>query len=304
MSRNPLDVGCLRLFDQTARHQNLTRAAAALGVSQPALSYRIRQVEERLGVRLFHRRHRGLVLTREGETLQRAVRQGLEHLDEAVQSIQHRATTPVVRLVTDFAFATFRLMPLMARFRREHPEIDVQIVATQSLLPGIENDNELAVIFGNRGDMEGEAQLLVPERATTVCSREFRERHGPFDDPARLLEVPLIHLEGGEGDRWFTWESWLAAAGVADHSSAGSLSFNTYTLAIQAAQSGQGVAIGWLGLIDELLASGTIVNACETTLDSDRGYWLSQKPAPPPEVELVSDAVIRQLKMPPAPGAA
>lgn len=298
MSRNPLDVGCLRLFDQAARHQNLTRAAAALGMSQPALSYRMRQIEKLLGVPLFHRRHRGLVLTREGQILQRAVRQGLEHLDEAVQLVQQRATTPVVRLITDFAFATFRLMPLMARFRRENPEIDVQIVATQSLLPFIENDNDLAILFGNRGDMDGEAQLLVPERATTVCSPGFRERLGPIGHPAQLLDLPLIHLEGGEGDRWFTWESWFAAAGVADHSSTGSLSFNTYTLAIQAAQGGQGVAIGWLGLIDELLASGTIVQVCETTFDSDRGYWLSEKPSPPPEVELVSEAVIRELKMP------
>lgn len=298
MPRNPLDVGCLRLFDQAARHQNLTRAAAALGMSQPALSYRIRQIEELLGVLLFHRRHRGLVLTREGETLQRAVRQGLEHLDEAVQLVQQRATTPVVRLITDFAFATFRLMPLMARFRRENPGIDVQIVATQALLPGIKTDSELAILFGNRGDMEGETQLLVPERATTVCSPGFWEHHGPFDHPAQFLSVPLIHLEGGEGDRWFTWESWLAAAGIADHSSAGSLSFNTYTLAIQAAQSGQGVAIGWLGLIDELLASGTIVEACKTSFDSGRGYWLSQNRSPPPEVKLVSEAVIQGLKTP------
>lgn len=296
MPQNPLDVGCLRVFDHAARHQNLTRAAVSLGMTQPALSYRIRQIEEILGVPLFHRRHRGLALTREGEVLQRAVRQGLERLDEAVQSIQQTAATPVVRLVTDFAFATFRLMPLMARFRRKHPEIDVQIVATQSLLPGAENDNELAILFGNRGDMEGEAQLLVPERATTVCSPGFRERHGPFDCPEQLLEVPLIHLEGGEGDRWFTWGSWLAAAGVTDHAPAGSLSFNTYTLAIQAAQSGQGVAIGWHGLIDELLASGTIVKACETTLDSERGYWLLEKSSPPPEVKLVSEAVIRELK--------
>lgn len=295
MANNPLDVGCLRLFDVAARHRNLTHAAAALGMTQPALSYRIRQIEELLGVRLFRRRHRGLVLTREGETLQRAVRQGLEHLDEAVQSIRRRAGTPVVRLITDFAFATFRLMPLMARFRREHPEIDVQIVATQSLSPGLEHENDLAILFGNRSHMEHPARLLVPERVGTVCAPGFRARHGPFPRPEALLDVPLIHLEGG-GTRWFTWESWLAAAGVPDHASAGSVSFNTYTLAVQAAQSGQGVALGWHGLVEELLANGTLVTACDVTLTSDRGYWLLQNPAPPPEVNLVARSVIRELK--------
>ncbi|WP_274425672.1 LysR substrate-binding domain-containing protein [Chelativorans sp. YIM 93263] len=296
MSTNPLDVGCLRLFEQTARHQNLTRAAEALGVTQPALSYRIRQIEELLGVTLFHRRHRGLALTREGEVLQRAVSQGLESLDDAVNSIRQRAATPTVRLITDFAFATFRLMPLVARFRREHPAIDVQIVATQSLLPRIENEHDLPILFGARSDMPGEAQLLIPERVTTVCSSAFRGRRGPFASPEQLLDVPLIHLEGDEGGRWFTWESWFAAAGIAEHASAASLSFNTYTLAIQAAQSGQGVALGWHGLIDDQLASGTIVQACDLALDSDRGYWLLQKPASPPEVELVAETLVRGLK--------
>lgn len=294
MANNPLDVGCLRLFDVAARNRNLTHAAAQLGMTQPALSYRIRRIEELLGVRLFQRRHRGLTLTREGEALQRAVRQGLEQLDEAVRSISRRAGTPVVRIITDFAFATFRLMPLMARFRRDHPEIDVQIVATQSLSPGIEHDNDLAILFGSRNDMQGEARLLVPERVTTVCSPAFRERFGPFMRPERLLEVPLIHLEGG-GLRWFTWESWLAEAGVPDHPSAGSLSFNTYTLAMQAAQTGQGVALGWHGLVDELLAGGTIVEACNVTLTSDRGYWLVQNPSPPAEVGQVAQAVLDEL---------
>src|SRR3546814_10913774 len=85
MSGNPLDSGCLRPFDVVAHHRNLSRAAAALGMTQPALSYRIRQMEDVLGVQLFRRRPRGLELTSEGETLQTAVRQGLrseEHTSE------------------------------------------------------------------------------------------------------------------------------------------------------------------------------------------------------------------------------
>lgn len=295
MPFNPLDVGCLRLFELTARHQNLTRAATELGMTQPALSYRIRQIEELLGVRLFHRRHRGLTLTREGEILQRAVQQGLEQLDEAVQSIRERATKPVVRIITDFAFATFRLMPLIARFRREHPDIEVQIVATQSLPSWLESADDLAILFGNRNEMGRQARLLVPERVTTVCAPDFRERLGPFDTPDHLLSVPLIHLEGDDGGRWFTWQSWLAAAGVTEHTSVGSLSFNTYTLALQAAQSGQGVALGWDGLVDDLLAAGVLVHACDMALETDRGYWLVQQASPSPEVEQVAGSLVAHL---------
>jgi putative choline sulfate-utilization transcription factor len=278
MSRNPLDTGCLRLFDAAARHRNLSHAAAALGMTQPALSYRIRQMEDLLNVRLFRRRHRGLELTGEGETLQVAVRQGLERLDEAVEVIRRRVRTPSVRLATDFAFAAFRLMPQVASFRRANPGLDVQIVAGQSLAPGMAADADLAVLFGDRDDFsEGFAdapRLLMPERVTPVCTPGFRARFGPFEHIEQLLAVPLVHLEDDGGDRWFTWQSWFAQAGVPYRPTVSSLSFNTYTLAIQAVLAEQGVALGWTGLVDDLLSSRALVPAFDATLGSRRGYWL------------------------------
>jgi putative choline sulfate-utilization transcription factor len=293
MSANPLDSGCLRPFDVVARHRNLSRAAAALGMTQPALSYRIKQMEALLGVQLFRRRPRGLELTSEGETLQTAVRQGLERLDEAVQAIRRRARTPTVRLATDFAFAAFRLMPRVPEFRRANPEIDVQIVASQSLAPGIEADVDLAVLFGDRDDFAasfaGDLRLLLPERATAVCTPGFLARFGPFERLEQLLAVPLVHLEGDSGERWFTWPSWFAQAGVTYRPAASSLSFNTYTLAIQAVLAEQGVALGWAGLVDDLIASGALVQACDATLGSRRGYWLLRPDgALAPEVERVA----------------
>jgi putative choline sulfate-utilization transcription factor len=293
MSANPLDSGCLRPFDVVARHRNLSRAAAALGMTQPALSYRIKQMEALLGVQLFRRRPRGLELTSEGETLQTAVRQGLERLDEAVQAIRRRARTPTVRLATDFAFAAFRLMPRVPEFRRANPEIDVQIVASQSLAPGIEADVDLAVLFGDRDDFAasfaGDLRLLLPERATAVCTPGFLARFGPFEHLEQLLAVPLVHLEGDSGERWFTWPSWFAQAGVAYRPAASSLSFNTYTLAIQAVLAEQGVALGWAGLVDDLIASGALVQACDATLGSRRGYWLLRPDgALAPEAERVA----------------
>lgn len=295
MSKNPLDIGCLRPFDAVARHRNLSRAAEALGTTQPALSYRIRQMEDQLGVALFRRRPRGLELTPEGETLQAAVRAGLERIDEAVQSIARRAGTPAVRLATDFAFAAFRLMPHVADFRRAHPGVDIHIVATQSLAPEIAEDVDLAVLFGDRDDFAaqfgGGMSLLLPERATAVCAPGFLKRFGPFDHVEQLLDVPLVHLDSDvdSGGRWFTWESWFEQAGVTRHPSASALSFNTYTLVMQAVLVEQGVALGWLGLVDDLLASGAVVQACDCTLGSPRGYWLlRRKGRQRPEVDLVA----------------
>jgi DNA-binding transcriptional LysR family regulator len=184
-------------------------------------------------------------------------------------------------------------MPSVADFRRAHPGIDVHIVATQSLSPGIESDVDLAVLFGDRDDFEGQfksgASLLIPERVTAVCAPGFLQRFGPFERVEQLLEVPLVHLESDSGDRWFTWESWFAQAGLPYRPTASSLSFNTYTLAMQAVLAEQGVALGWYGLVDDLLASGAVVQACDTSLGSDRGYWLLRPAGPvPPEVELIT----------------
>ena len=294
MSQNPLDLGCLRPFDVVARHGNLSRAAVALGMTQPALSYRIKQMEELLGVPLFRRRPRGLELTAEGLALQTAVRQGLERIDGAVQSICRRARTPTVRLATDFAFAAFRLMPRVADFRRANPGMDIHIVASQSLAPEIEEDVELAVLFGDRDDFaeqfDGEVSLLVPERATAVCAAGFREKYGPFASVDALLDLPLIHLEGDSRERWFTWDSWFDQAGVTRPPSASALGFNTYTLVMQAVLAEQGVALGWYGLVDDLLTSGAVVQACDCTLGSARGYWLLRRGKRlSPEAELVVD---------------
>lgn len=296
MSRNPLDIGCLRSFDAVARHRNLSRAAEALGTTQPALSYRIRQMEEQLGVALFRRRPRGLEVTPEGEVLQTAVRQGLERIDEAVQSIARRAGTPTVRLATDFAFAAFRLMPHVADFRRAHAGVDIHIVATQSLDPEIADDVDLAVLFGDRDDFAesfaGGMSLLIPERATAVCAPGFLKRFGPFEYVEKLLDVPLVHLDSDSdsGGRWFTWESWFDQAGVRRHPTASALSFNTYTLVMQAVLAEQGVALGWMGLVDDLLASGAVVRACDCTLGSPRGYWLlRRKGQQRAEVDLVAE---------------
>lgn len=292
MSDNPLEFGCLRPFDVVARHGNLSRAAAALGMTQPALSYRIKQMEDLLGVPLFRRRPRGLELTTEGEALQTAVRHGLERIDDAVQAICRRARTPTVRLATDYAFAAFRLMPRVADFRRANPGVDIHILATQSVAPGLENDVDLAVLFGDRDDFaaqfDGEMTLLVPERATAVCAPGFRDRFGPFDRLEQLLDVPLVHLEGDSSERWFTWDSWLDQAGVTGHPRASALGFNTYTLVMQAVLAEQGVALGWYGLVDDLLTTGAVVRACDCTLGNGRGYWLLRRRGRlSPEAELV-----------------
>ncbi|WP_309085006.1 choline sulfate utilization transcriptional regulator [Chelativorans sp.] len=274
MPERILDVGWLRIFDAVGRLGSLTRAAEELGLSQPAVSYQIKRIEEQLGVRLLHRLHGGSRLSEAGETLYRAVHSGLERIDEAAREIRRDASAPAIRIFTDYGFAAFWLMPRVADFRRLHLQVEVHIVASQGLGNLSEGNMDAAVLFGRKEDFPEGAQLLMPERVVPVCSPAFLARFGPFEHAAALSKAPLLHLDTTGKPRWFTWTSWLATHGIAREPAQGDLGLNTYSFVIQAALAEQGIALGWIGLVDALLASGTLVRVGPEVQRGDCGYWL------------------------------
>lgn len=274
MSERKLDIGWLRLFEAVGRLGSITAAGAELGLSQPAVSYQIRRIEEQVGAALISRLHRGSRLTEAGETLFRAVHAGLERLDDAVRDIRARAGSPVIRVFTDYGFASFWLMPRVADFRKLHPGIEVHVVASQGLDGALDGTADAAVLFGRKADFPDDARLLMPERVVPVCSPGFRARFGPFPDAESLAQQPLLHLDMAGRPRWFTWTSWLAAQGVSREPAQGDLGLNTYGFVIQAATAEQGIALGWLGLVDAHLANGTLVAVGPEVRRDDWGYWL------------------------------
>lgn len=274
MHERKLDIGWLRLFEAVGRLGSLTAAGAELGLSQPAVSYQIRRIEEQLGMALISRLHRGSKLTDAGETLFRAVHAGVERLDDAVRDIRARAGSPVIRVFTDYGFASFWLMPRVADFRKLHPGIEVHVVASQGLDGAFDGTADAAILFGRKADFPDEARLLMPERVVPVCSPGFRARFGPFPDAESLARQPLLHLDTAGRARWLTWASWLATQGVTREPAQGDLGLNTYGFVIQAATAEQGVALGWLGLVDAHLANGTLVAVGPEVRRDDCGYWL------------------------------
>lgn len=300
MSPRNLDIGWLRIFDAVGRLGSLTRAANALGLSQPAVSYQIRRVEEQLGASLFQRMHGGSRLTEAGEILFRAVHSGIERIDEAARQIRQLERAPAIRIYTDYGFASFWLMPRVADFRRLHPNVEVHVVASQSLEAGLDGGAEAAVLFGNRDDFPDDARLLMPERVVPVCSPGFRARFGPFPDAASVAGAPLLHLDVAGRPRWFTWTSWLAAHGVTRETAQGDLGLNTYGFVVQAALAEQGIALGWIGLVDAHLASGTLVAIGPEVARGDHGYWLVSSPSASGATRALTDWLLAQrLKEPP-----
>lgn len=277
MAQRLLDLAWLRVFDAVARLGSLTAAAGELGLSQPAVSYTIRMLEEAVGAPLLVRGHRGSVLSPAGAVLHRAVGPAVADLDAAVREIRAKGRRPVIRLFTDYGFASFWMMPRVGDFRAVAPDAEVHIVASASTDPG-GAEMDVAVLFGARSDFPDEAMQLFEERVVPVCSPVFAAAHGLRDDPAAITRVPLLHLDSTPRPRWFSWRDWLAANRIARAPGPSDLSLNTYGLVVQAAMADQGVALGWSGLIDRALADGTLVEVGAPLVRPDSGYWMLPAP--------------------------
>ncbi|PDS81095.1 LysR family transcriptional regulator [Rhizobium sp. L43] len=276
MPDHPIELAWMRIFVEVARLGSFSAAATLLGLTQPAVSYQIRRLEEQFGVSLLRRQHRGVALTAEGERLLEVAAKSVADIDALARRFSAEAQRPVVRLRTDYAFSSLWLIPRMDGFRLLHPETDIQIVATQRFAAGFRDEADVAVVFGTRAEFGAIGTLLLREKVVPVCTRGFLDRNGPFDDPGQLAKAVLIHLDTPMPSPWFDWRSYLTEFSVLRDINAGrgDISFNTYSLVVQAALSAQGVAIGWMGLVDTLLSARMLVEAGPPLEAQDRGYWL------------------------------
>jgi putative choline sulfate-utilization transcription factor len=277
----------LVFFEAAARHLNFTAAAQELATTQPAVSQRIALLEADLGVALFKRGHRGVQLTADGVHLFEAVHASLGGIGEAVARIRERQADQVLTVGTDFGFAAYWLMPRLAALRADWPELDVRIVTSQNEIDVRGDAMDMAIAFGSGRWPGCEAQALFPELVLPVCSPAFLARHPRIgDSPQALLKLPLLHLESPEPARWLTWRDWFTAQGLSLKDERHGLTLNNHTLVLQAAMTGQGVALAWRPLVDELLKGGQLVVACDRPLRTERGYFLVQPGAQRPSATL------------------
>ncbi|MDE2200314.1 MAG: transcriptional regulator GcvA [Rhodospirillales bacterium] len=261
-------------FEAAARTLSFTRAAAELFVTQSAISRQIKALEANLGVALFERRHRALVLTEAGRRLHAMAGAVLDQVQETTARLRADGRAQTVSLTTTTGFAALWLIPRLRRFTASHPAIDVRISATDTTV-NLERDLvDLAIRYCAPQAAPPHAMPLFGEQILPVCSPALR------DDPATPLSVPadlrrhvLLHLEThAMAGTWMEWGSWLTSLGIADLKPAGALRFSQYDQMIQAAITGQGVALGRLPLIGELLRAGTLVAPFTGSEAATRGY--------------------------------
>lgn len=273
-SLGELSLDLLRAFEAAARLRSFTAAAAELGTTQPAVSQQIKRLEEQLAIRLFDRIYRGIELTDAGYILFEAVQGGLRSIDDCLGLITTQTQHEVLQVSTDFAFAAYWLMPRLHRFHQRYPQVDVSLVTSERSHAMLGPNIDVAVLFGDGRFRQGESHWLFNEEVFPVCSpRLLDDRTLPLGCDA-LLEWPLLHLRGESSCQWFDWSGLFRALHIPSAPAPGQLRFDNYTLLIQAAIAGQGVAIGWRHLVDALLEQQLLCRPFEGAATSALGYFV------------------------------
>ncbi|MCF4985975.1 choline sulfate utilization transcriptional regulator [Pseudomonas syringae] len=269
-----VSLDLLRAFEVAARLRSFTAAALELGTTQPAVSQQIKRLEEQLATRLFDRIYRGIELTDAGEVLFSHVQAGLQSIDSGVIAITEHHQHEVLQVATDFAFAAYWLMPRLHRFHKVNPDVDVSLVTSERTHSMLRADIDVAVLFGDGRFKQGESHWLFSEEVFPVCSPQLLAgRQAPLPNDA-LRDFPLLHLRGESINNWFDWAGVFRALDISQAPAPGQLRFDNYTLLIQAAIGGQGIAIGWKHLVDDLLDQGLLCRPIAGAAISGQGYYV------------------------------
>ncbi len=293
-------LGFFQGFEAAARNLSFTKAAEELFITQSAVSRQIKALEDHLGVRLFKRRPRSLVLTESGQLLYRLAADVLERLQAGTDQLRADSRARQLSITTTTGFASLWLIPRLQRFTSLNPDIDVRISATTEALNLERGLIDLAIRYCRPETVPEGAVRLFGEEMLPVCSRALlRDRARPLKRPQDLKHHTLLHFDYPGAEKTFMdWGTWLAALGIHDLKSAGALHFSQYEQMIQAAISGQGVALGRQPLVNELIQSGMLATPFKQPLVGSRAYFIIESPlgAGKPHVRQFADWVLEEAR--------
>jgi LysR family transcriptional regulator, glycine cleavage system transcriptional activator len=262
-------LSAVRVFESASRHENFTVAAAELGMTQAAVSYQIRLLEERLGLSLFARIKGRVSLTDAGRRIAPLVGSAFDTLDDAFSGLL-ADDSGLLSISTAQTFATTWLAPRLGAFQVVHPDLAVRLSTDNRLVDFSTGEFHAAIRIGRGGWSGLRRHFLFRLHVTPICTAEFRSEHR-LERPEQLLEVPLLSPE----DHW--WRSWLTEAGVdnvPDELPPGGLRLDNQVMEANAAFAGSGIAMMTPMFWRRELASGRLVQPFAHIHHSGSSHWL------------------------------
>jgi LysR family glycine cleavage system transcriptional activator len=274
MKRSLPPLNGLRAFEAAARHMSFTDAAEELSVTQAAISHQVRGLEQRLGLKLFVRRNRSLLLSEAGQAYLPAVRSAFDQLNEATEKLLQKDRGGHLTVTTTSSFAVKWLVPRLGGFQRANPEIDVRVSTGTSLVDFSREDVDIGIRYGRGQWPNLTAERLVAEDVMPVCAPSLVKGPNGLRKPADLKRFTLLHIGNFPDD----WQVWLTAADVKGVDATRGVSFDFALAAYQAAMDGLGVALGRNPLVEPDLKAGRLVVPFEFKRSSEFAYYLVYPP--------------------------
>lgn len=290
-SRRRLPLGALRAFEAAARLESFRLAADELAVTPTAISHRIRELEETLGLKLFDRQVRKVSLTVAGQRLFPVLRDGFDAFAEALRTLCPEEGETVVTLSALVGFTARLLLPRMAEFRASHPNVQLRLHASDDTVDLRSGAADIAIRYGY-GPFPGlVAEPLFVETFAPVFSPNLA-----LASSQDLRGQPLLHCEWRHpAADTPTWARWAQVAGLADLDATPRLVFTDDSHAYQAAVGGLGVAMGSLSLVRDELETGLLVQPFGPVIEG-RPYHLLRLPTASRAVMAVHDWLLEALK--------
>lgn len=262
-------LNALRSFEAAARHLSFTRASEELFVTQAAVSHQIKALEDFLGMKLFIRRNRTLLLTEEGQSYYLDIKEVFTGLHEATKRLHAMGAKGSITVALPPSFAVQWLVPKLSDFANKQPDIDVRIKAVDSDDGFLTDDVDIAIYYG-KGRWSGLfAEKLYAEYITPVCSPMLFQSEKPLEELDDLRHHQLLHDTSREG-----WKSWIRQFNVLGVNVNQGPIFSHSMLILQAAALGQGIALVDSALARPEIAMGRLICPFEERMVTQRAYYL------------------------------
>jgi LysR family glycine cleavage system transcriptional activator len=271
--RSSLPLAALRAFDAAARLGSFRLAADALGLTPSAVSHQIKALERTLGVALFQRQNRAVLLSETGARFAPFVRQGFAAFARGAAVLREGARARQIRVSSLALFSQAVLIPALAGFATRWPDYDVRIESTPRFTDFDREDVDLAIRVGNGRWPRLKCTELLRIMGSAVASPRYLEDRR-IRDPRDLVGARLIH----DSAQPRAWSAWLAAQGIEGRDEGRDLWFDSAPATLQAAEQHLGVALGIDPLVRRWPGYGaSLVPACPGTTGPATRYWLVRR---------------------------
>lgn len=257
-------------FEAAGRLASFSKAAAELHLTQAAISRQIRALEESVGTRLFERRRHGVVLSAEGLELYKEFGPALRAIASASERTRASIrSAKTVSIFCDVAIGGSFVIPRIGAVRRDHPDLMIRLVTSSELLETTPEPFDIGLTTGRFVSDRFDAVEICGEEIFPVASPEVARTFPKRAKAIDLLERPLLHF-AQPGRDWVDWARFLEHSGVSAPRREG-FPFTSYSVLLDAAEAGHGIALGWRLSVENRLRQGTLVRIGTISMCLEKG---------------------------------